>query len=64
PYYKTSSTHKVWRPKPGKDKKGHLGFPWMYDGALQALVKLDMEKVINHPTMVTGHIGLVELVNI
>ena len=36
----------------------------MYDGALQALVKLDMEKVINHPTMVTGHIGLVELVNI
>ena len=42
-YLKASPTRRVWIPKLGRDKKGALGIPTMYDRALQALVKLGME---------------------
>ncbi|MGD1702217.1 hypothetical protein [Dapis sp. BLCC M229] len=43
PYLKASPTRRVWIPKPGKEEKGPLGIPTMYDRALQSLVKLGME---------------------
>ena len=43
PYFKASSTRRVWIPKPGKDEKRLLGYSTMYDRALQALVKLGLE---------------------
>lgn len=41
---KVSPTRRVWIPKPGTEEKRPLGIPTMKDRALQALVKMALER--------------------